>query len=695
METGISGCRWRLAAWTVDGHRVLDACAGKSRESRVSSFRVAGTAAPQLAAIGAYPQLLPTSAGEDEGSGLAVTQPQFLMTVGPLVVVALAAVGILLLTGRRTRAALRVAIRLNVRLEGELRRRELNLLSLRASEQRQALAIEAARAAYFEYSRDRERIFVSPRCAEVLGYSLEALPSFHEISGWLDRRVHPDDREAVHHLYRELLQSPQRRHQSEFRLKDETGEWRWIQVHSSLGESGTENRTNSIAGIMFDITERKRVEEDLQESNRKLTEALSREKNISTKLEAMTRDLEDVRQAAEAATRSKSDFLANMSHEIRTPMTAILGFTENLLDPDLTMPEQIIAIHTIHRNGEYLLGIINDILDLSKVEAGKVVLERVACDPCKVVADVAFLVKVKADGQGLSFDTEVDGPIPETIQTDPTRLRQILINLVGNAIKFTAVGGVRLITSLDDSGDQPAMRFDVVDTGLGMSAEQVGRLFQPFVQADTSTTRKFGGTGLGLTISKRFAEMLGGDITVVETAEGVGTRFRVTVATGPLEDVKMIDAPAQVFECMMDQAARTTANTEQASLHGCRILIAEDGPDNQRLISFILKKAGAEVTVEENGKLAADTALAGCDAGIPFDVILMDMQMPVMDGYEATKLPREKGYTGPIIALTARGMQGDRAKCLNAGCDDYATKPVDRAKLVEMIIAQLDSIRST
>jgi CheY-like chemotaxis protein len=394
--------------------------------------------------------------------------------------------------------------------------------------------------------------------------------------------------------------------------------------------------------------------------------------------------LEEAKQQAEFASQSKSEFLANMSHEIRTPMTAILGFSETLLEPDLAESDRLIAVHTIHSNGEHLLGIINDILDLSKVEAGKMNVERIACSPCKLIAEVASLMRVRARAKGLPFEIEYVGSVPETIQSDPTRLRQILINLIGNAIKFTETGSVRLITHLADAEGEPLIQFDVVDSGIGLTDEQVARLFQPFSQGDSSTTRRFGGTGLGLTISKRFAGLLGGDITVVDSAEGIGTRFRATAATGPLEGVRMIENPMEATT-VEGEIVQRAARIDRTDLQGCSILLAEDGPDNQRLISHILKRAGAEVTVVENGKQASEAALEAFDGGNPFDVILMDMQMPVMDGYEAAARLRKKDYTGPIIALTAHSMGGDREKCIKAGCDDYTTKPINRAKLIEII----------
>ena len=296
-------------------------------------------------------------------------------------------------------------------------------------------------------------------------------------------------------------------------------------------------------------------------------------------------------------------------------------------------------------------------------------------------------MRVRADAKGLPFNIEYIGVIPETIQSDPTRLRQILINLIGNAIKFTEVGAVRLVTRFVDRCDVPCLQFDVIDTGRGMTQEQAAKLFRPFMQVDTSTTREFGGTGLGLTISKRFAELLGGDITVVKTDLGVGSTFRATVATGSLDNVKMLEDPMSVTVVADDSGSVTRITS--SDLNGCRILLAEDNLTNQALVVGILKKAGAEITTVKDGKLALDAALEARDNGNPFDIILMDMQMPVMDGYEATGQLRQKGYTGPIIALTANAMDSDRKKCIKAGCDDYATKPINRTKLIETIRQQL------
>ena len=406
------------------------------------------------------------------------------------------------------------------------------------------------------------------------------------------------------------------------------------------------------------------------------------------KLESANQTLAEYNTLAESATRAKSEFLANMSHEIRTPMTAILGFSEVLLgEPGIERapPERIEALRTIRRNGEYLLDLINDILDLSKIEAGRFEVERIDCSIVQLLSDVLSLMRVRADAKRLPVSIEYQGDIPELIRTDPLRLRQILINLVGNAIKFTETGRVRLVVQLLRSTRQPQLCVDVIDTGIGLTREQQSRLFQPFCQADSSTTRKFGGTGLGLMISKRLAEMLGGDITVTSVRRK-GSCFRVTFETGSLDGVKMVGGDCIREGLIQPRPAEPT--TTPLKLTG-RILLAEDGPDNQRLISFILKKAGADVTVVANGQLACEAARAAMEKDAPFDLILMDMQMPVLDGYDATRHLRATGYSRPIVALTAHAMEGDDAKCLAAGCDKYLTKPIDRTKFLTVLSAIL------
>jgi len=423
--------------------------------------------------------------------------------------------------------------------------------------------------------------------------------------------------------------------------------------------------------------------------------------------------LESARQDAESANRSKSEFLANMSHEIRTPMTAILGFAEMLREQgdesDVESPadfenssegkhcepsqERKIAVNTIIRNSHHLLQVINDILDLSKIEAGKLDVDLISCSPCQIVSDVMALMHVRASEKGLHLSNEFTTAIPETFTSDPMRIRQILINLIGNAIKFTQEGSVRLSIGLSQGEDDVLrLEFQVQDTGVGMSEEELERVFRPFEQANCKTTRDFGGTGLGLSISSRLAEMLGGNLTAT-SVQDEGSCFRVTVETGDCESVEMIGL-GQATDRSCNSKKNATPSKNNFDL-GCKILLVEDGPDNQRLISLILRKSGAEVDLAENGQLGVDRVLAARANGDDYDIILMDMQMPIMDGYTATQKLREAGVTAPVIALTAHAMKGDRAKCLKVGCTDYSTKPINRQEFLTLIEKHWNQVKES
>ncbi len=433
---------------------------------------------------------------------------------------------------------------------------------------------------------------------------------------------------------------------------------------------------------LIDVTELINARDVAEQAKASLQEAVA-------ELEAQTARASKMAAYAEAANAAKSDFLANMSHEIRTPMTAILGFSENLLDPEFSDSDKLNAAHTIHRNGTHLLQIINDILDYSRTESGQLDIHRTRCQPIQIIAEVVAVMQVTAEEKGLPLDTEFIGPIPQMMVTDISRLKQILFNLIGNAIKFTNTGGVRMVVRLVTESNKRLLQFDIIDTGLGMTKEQAERAFQPFTQADTSATRRFGGTGLGLGISKRLARLLGGDVIIAETTSGEGTIVRATVSAGNLPGTGLVEDPATAL--LVSDKEPIAFYTAQHCLEGCRILLAEDGEDNQRLISYLLRKAGAKISIADNGKKAVEKALAAINqkstdvAASPFDIILMDMQMPVMDGYEATALLRQKEYKGTIIALTAHAMHDDREKCLTAGCSDYISKPVDRRLLIAMI----------
>lgn len=405
-------------------------------------------------------------------------------------------------------------------------------------------------------------------------------------------------------------------------------------------------------------------------------------------------DTRAARQQAEVASQTKSEFLANMSHEIRTPMTAILGFSERLLDPTASETERQEAVATIRRNGSYLLQIINDILDLSKIEAGKLQIERITTPTVDIARDVLELLAPRAEEKGLKLSVEYSGPIPQFVETDTVRLRQILLNLVGNSIKFTQSGGIVIriecveepFEMSDRAGNQftgvrAFLKFSVIDSGIGMTDEQLSHLFRPFTQADNSTTRNFGGTGLGLSISKSLCNLLGGRIEVA-SRPGQGSRFTFTVDPGRLHGVNFVEPQSENVVSVPELPQR---NQDLRVTQECRVLLAEDGLDNQRLIRYILERAGVTVSIVSNGEYALNHALAGWRQGDPFDVVLMDMQMPVMDGYTAVRELRAAGYTHPIIALTAHAMATDRAKCLEIGCDAFCPKPVDKRELISML----------
>jgi len=527
----------------------------------------------------------------------------------------------------------------------------------------------------------------------------------HEIAHakWYDGIHHEEKQQAIDRWQKSVQQGMP--FSGTFRLKDAKNKSRWANI--SINPVNLEFGT-VFFGALEDITESKMAEEELRDQAQVLQAAKEKEKQNSIKLINLVSDLKRAKTQAQTAAKAKSEFLANMSHEIRTPMTAILGYTDILVEQHQEENRSTEILEIVQRNGEFLLQIINDILDVSKIEAGEMSVEKIESRPQELISEIISLMSLRAQEKNIQLEVEHENAIPELIRTDPFRLRQILTNLINNAIKFTSEGSVKLQVSyeanLSDSNDNSSpepgqILFKVVDTGIGMTEEQLENLYKPFTQADESTTRKYGGTGLGLTISKRLANMLGGDLTATSTY-GAGTTFTLSLETENF-------TPEELFDITTDnpqeesESAEKTIQPGGSTFSACtettpsiRLLLAEDGKDNQRLISFILKKAGMQVKVVENGQEAFELAMEQFQAGEPFDAILMDMQMPILDGYDATRQLREQEYPGAVIALTAHAMTGDRQKCLDAGCNDFATKPIDREALTSAIHKNVAALKN-
>jgi PAS domain S-box-containing protein len=384
----------------------------------------------------------------------------------------------------------------------------------------------------------------------------------------------------------------------------------------------------------------------------------------------MAEELNKARDAAESANASKSAFLANVSHEIRTPLGAILGFAELLRDKDTEDGEKEKYIEIISRNGQQLTTIINDILDFSKIEAGLLTIETLSVSIQSLIEESISLFRALAMEKGLGLLAKFKEPLPQYVGTDPTRLKQILINLIGNAIKFTEQGSVTVSASYHmRKGQSGRLIVEVTDTGIGISDRHKSRLFKPFSQADESIVRKFGGTGLGLALSKKLARALGGEVALASSAPGSGSVFRVEIEDRIAKEYCKTLPPAISLKSDID-------------LSHVRVLLVDDSSDNLQLVSTILSRHHAQVSVASNGLEGVDKAMNG----LP-DVIIMDVEMPIMDGYTAVRVLRAKGFKKPIIASTAHAMAGIHDRCLEAGYTDYLVKPIQALSLIEKVFS--------
>ncbi|WP_161604620.1 PAS domain-containing protein [Roseiconus nitratireducens] len=496
--------------------------------------------------------------------------------------------------------------------------------------------------------------------------------TLEQMRGWGWKQVHhPEHVDAVVRKIRRCFQTGEN-WEDTFPLRGKDGLYRWF-LSRAVPIRDEDGRVIRWFGTNTDVTELRRIE----------------------------RELRRAREAAEQANRAKSDFLANMSHEIRSPMTAILGYIDLLT---ITSDADREMVETIRRNSQFLLELINDILDLSKIEAGKLELDSVEFHPRTLVEDVVSLMQVRAAEHQLKLGARFDGPIPNRIQGDPVRIRQILINLVGNAIKFTDVGEVGIAVSFD--GEESQLRFDVHDTGIGMRPDQLERLFQPFEQADSSITRQFGGSGLGLAISQRLAELLGARITVTSEL-GKGSQFSLIIPLGNGAVMELVsgppaDAPRQSDDLdaevqagrQPDQPADPLDRGRQSQWRSevdptlplnARVLVVDDRRDIRFLVQHVLRNAGAETVLCEDGAQAVATVEQSLADGQPFDLVVMDMQMPIVDGITAVGILRDQGYDRPVIALTANAMNADREKCLQSGFTDYLSKPIDVRQLLAVL----------
>ncbi|MFK7883597.1 MAG: ATP-binding protein [Phycisphaerales bacterium] len=537
---------------------------------------------------------------------------------------------------------------------------------LKETANRLDLALRSAKSGLWDWDMATGTVNVTEAWWTMLGFESFEL-CFDVLIGW--DLVHPEDRSELEEIFRRMIDGETNSYSHIYRLQTADGNYKWIAGHGYAAERDKDGRATRLVGLNMDYHQQQMMRLKSEEHTRDLEHAKSKLETQAAELIELNKAARVARKEAEDANAAKSRFLANMSHEIRTPMTAILGYLEMIETPDEEPQLRQDAVRTIRRNADHLLELINDVLDLSKLDAHGVKVEKTPCETASIISDSFNIVSPIAEHRGVELVQSIGSNVPPTILTDPVRVRQIIVNLLSNAIKFTSEGNISLRVSYSELEQ---LCVEVEDTGIGMSREQSEKIFAPFAQADTSSTRRQGGTGLGLTISRQLARLLGGDLVVARTEVEQGTLMRATVHA-PLAE--RVQPPGE-----RSLPGHPASESNAQPLRGLDILLAEDGVDNQRLLMFMLSRAGATVTLANDG-LEAFERCTGRDRQT-FDLILMDMQMPRMDGYKASQELRHHHLTTPIIALTANALDGDRSRCMDAGCDDYLSKPVDRQRLI-------------